>query len=77
MAGLGMGAVLGLIFAPQSGKQTRRFLSKNAQKGADSTTAAVKKVRDRAENFAEQASEQVAEAIDAGKAAYREKKAGA
>jgi gas vesicle protein len=75
IAGLGVGALLGLVFAPQSGKETQECSTGRARKGANRASGAANKSVSRAENFARQAKEQAAEAIDAGKAAYRGQKA--
>jgi gas vesicle protein len=74
IAGLGVGAVLGLLFAPQSGEETQEFFASRARKGTNRASAAAKRARVRTENFAQQAKEQAAEAIDAGKEAYSEQK---
>ena len=75
IAGLGVGGVLGLLFAPKSGEEIQELFARRARKGAKRASAAVKRARVRTENFAQQAKEQVAEAIDAGKEAYRDEKA--
>ena len=35
LVGLGIGAVVGILFAPKSGEETREFLSKKAEEGRD------------------------------------------
>jgi gas vesicle protein len=35
LAGIGVGATVALLFAPQTGKQTRRMLSKAAERGRE------------------------------------------
>ena len=35
LTGMGIGAVVMLLFAPQSGKNTRRFLNRKIERGAD------------------------------------------
>jgi len=35
LAGMGMGAVVGLLFAPRSGKETREYISSKAEEGRD------------------------------------------
>ncbi|HET9180301.1 MAG TPA: YtxH domain-containing protein [Terriglobia bacterium] len=34
-AGVGIGAAMGLLYAPQSGRQTRKLISRAAEDGAD------------------------------------------
>jgi gas vesicle protein len=40
---------LALLFAPQSGKDTRKFLARRAEEGADYATSVGKGLRDKAE----------------------------
>ena len=35
LVGLGVGALVGVLFAPKSGEETRRFLSDKADEGKD------------------------------------------
>src|SRR5215467_6575864 len=39
LAGAGIGAVLALLFAPKSGKETREFITKTATDGRDFVTS--------------------------------------
>ena len=77
--GLGIGVAVGVMFAPQSGEETRGVLRSKAQEGGDY-------LRRRGEEFRDQASdvldrgrtavqkqrEQLGAAVEAGKQAYRE-----
>jgi gas vesicle protein len=65
--GLGVGAVVGLMVAPQSGKDTQELLAGKLRGGLDQVASAGKKVKD----LTNRGKENVAEAIDAGKEAYR------
>jgi len=69
--GLGVGAILGLVFAPQSGENTRAFLRNKAQDGVDDAVAQSKKVARRAKRVADDAKSVVNEALDKGNSAYR------
>ena len=71
LAGLGVGAVAGLILAPQSGKDTQELLAGKLKGGLDQVASAGKKVGTQVKDFANRKKEDVAEAIDAGKEAYR------
>jgi len=71
LAGLGVGAVAGLILAPQSGKDTQELLAGKLKGGLDQVASAGKKVGTQVKDFAHRKKENVAEAIDAGKEAYR------
>ena len=50
MAGLAIGAVLGILFAPKSGKDTRNYLMDKGEKimemGKDTVTDVVEKTKD-------------------------------
>ncbi len=70
--GLGVGAVVGMIFAPKSGEETRALLREKAQGGIDEVVAQGKKVARKAQAAADNAKEFVGEAVDAGQSAYRE-----
>ena len=71
LAGLGIGAIAGLMLAPQSGKDTQDLLAGKLKGGLDQVASAGKKVGTQVKDFANQKKENVAEAIDAGKQAYR------
>ncbi len=67
LAGLGVGAVAGLMLAPQSGKDTQDLLAEKLQDGLDQFVSAGKKVGTRVKDFANRKEENVADAVDAGK----------
>jgi gas vesicle protein len=71
LAGLGVGTVAGLMIAPQSGKDTQELLAGKLRGGLDQVASAGKKVRAQVKDVAYRGKENVAEAIDAGKEAYR------
>jgi gas vesicle protein len=70
--GLGVGALVALVLAPQSGEETRALLRDKAQDGIDGAVAQGKKVARKAQQVASSASEFVNEAMEAGQGAYRE-----
>jgi gas vesicle protein len=70
--GLGVGVIVGMMWAPQSGEQTRSLLRDKAQEGIDGAAAQGKKVAKRAQRAADDAREFVNDAVDAGQSAYRE-----
>lgn len=49
LAGVGVGAVLALLFAPKSGKETREFISRKASKGKEYVSTKGKELRSQAE----------------------------
>jgi gas vesicle protein len=78
MVGLGIGALLGILFAPKSGEETREYLSSKADEGREFAQRKARELRDRAEDLIERSKEimakskdTVASAIDAGKESYK------
>jgi gas vesicle protein len=53
LVGMGIGAGLALLFAPQSGKDTRRYLARRAEEGKDYVTSAGKDLLKQAEGVVE------------------------
>jgi gas vesicle protein len=53
LAGLGIGAILALLFAPRSGEETRRYLAGKAEEGKDYVTSKGKELREQAEELVE------------------------
>ncbi len=81
LAGMGVGAVLALLFAPKSGKETREYIAQRAEESKGYMTAKGKEIRQQAEEAVEKAKDVVAKqkdqlssALEAGKAAYREER---
>jgi gas vesicle protein len=82
MAGLGIGAILALLLAPRSGKETRDYLAQKAEEGRDFVRTKSGELRDRAEEAVEKGKDLVTKqkdllsaALEAGKQAYQEEKA--
>jgi gas vesicle protein len=81
LVGLGVGALLGILFAPKSGKETREFLGQKAEEGRDFAQRKAQELRERAEELVERGKEMVAKqkeqigsAVEAGKEAYLKEK---
>jgi len=70
--GIGVGAILGLIFAPRSGEDTRAYIREKAQDGVDEAVARGRKVARRAQRAVGEAREFVNEAVETGENAFRE-----
>jgi len=70
--GLGVGAIVGMMWAPKSGEESRALLREKAKDGIDEAVAQGKKVVRRAQRATDSAKEFVNEAVDAGQNAYRE-----
>jgi len=65
LAGLGVGAVLGLVFAPRSGSDSLSLAYRRVHNGLDQVSSAGKKAGARLADLAERGKEQVAGALDA------------
>jgi gas vesicle protein len=83
LVGMGVGAIVALLFAPKSGEETRKYISGKADEGRDYVATRGKEVRQQAEEFVEKGKdfvtkgkERLADALEAGKQAYRGKVAG-
>ncbi|MFB3922985.1 MAG: YtxH domain-containing protein [Terriglobia bacterium] len=50
LVGVGVGAGLALLFAPKSGKDTRKYLSRRAEDGREYMTTLGKEIRKQAED---------------------------
>lgn len=81
--GLGLGVAVGMLFAPKSGEETREFLRQRADDGKDFIKQRGEDLRESASEYVERGRtvitrqrDNVAAAMDAGKAAYREAVAG-
>lgn len=67
VTGLAAGAILGVLFAPEKGEQTRGQLRKSAEDGLDKLRGALEKVEQEVEDFADglaKAAEEPEEQVD-------------
>ena len=68
LAGMGLGAVVALLFAPRSGKETREFISHKADEGRDYVTKKTEEGREfvtaRSQKLRTQAEDAVEKAKD-------------
>jgi gas vesicle protein len=81
LAGLGIGAAIGILFAPRSGEETREYLRERYDDTRDLAKRKARELRERTEelvekgkDFVERQRESVEAAVDAGKQAYRDEK---
>src|SRR5580765_3561691 len=79
LAGLGLGALAGVLYAPRSGAETREALRARAEEGREYVRSRAKEARDQAEQWAgrgrevvNQQKEQFRAAYEAGRQAYHE-----
>lgn len=77
LVGVGIGALLGMLFAPKTGEETREFLKDRADEGRDYAQRKARELRERADELLEHSEELVkgskdklSAALDAGKEAY-------
>jgi gas vesicle protein len=78
LVGLGIGALIGILFAPKSGEETRDYLASKAEEGRDYAQKKARELRERAEDLIERSKEILAKqkdaissAVEAGKETYR------
>ena len=79
LAGLGIGSLVGVLYAPKAGEETRAALRSRAEDGADVLRKQARRVRgqasewvDRGRNAVNQQKRQVRDVYDAGRQAYQE-----
>ena len=82
LVGGGIGAIVALLFAPRSGRETRDLIAQKAAEGRERMATTSRTVSDRVTNYIDKGKEivssqkeQITAAIEAGKQAYREEKA--
>jgi gas vesicle protein len=78
IVGLGIGALLGILFAPKSGDETREYLSSKADEGRDYAQKKARELRERADDLLQRSKDVVSKqkdaissAVDAGKETYK------
>ncbi|HEV2425436.1 MAG TPA: YtxH domain-containing protein [Terriglobia bacterium] len=81
LAGLGIGAIVALLVAPQSGEETRDYLSRKADESREYVSGRGRELRrqaeglvDKAKDMVTQQKEQLSAALEAGKQAYQDSK---
>jgi gas vesicle protein len=79
LAGLGLGALAGVLYAPRSGSETREVIRQRAEEGRDYVRGRAREARDSASQWADrgrdvinQQKEQFRAAYEAGRQAYHE-----
>jgi gas vesicle protein len=81
LVGLGIGSLVGVLFAPKSGADTRSYIAKKTREGNELARKKVREMRDRAEETVEdgkkiiaQTEGRIAAAVDAGLETYNREK---
>jgi gas vesicle protein len=79
LAGLGFGALLGVLYAPRSGRETREALRNTADEGREFLKHRSREAREAMGDWVDQGREvvrekkdQISSAIDAGRQVFRE-----
>ena len=78
LVGLGVCALVGILFAPKSGEETREFLSQKADEGRDFAQRKAKELRERADDLIERSKDaatrgkdSISAAVEGAREAYR------
>jgi gas vesicle protein len=81
LVGVGIGAIVGILFAPKSGEETREYLSQKADEGKEYAQKKARELRERADDLVERGKQvagrqkdQIAAAVEAGRDAYQREK---
>jgi gas vesicle protein len=77
-AGIGLGAIAGILLAPKSGSETREQVTRKFQEGKDYAQRKAREIQARAEDLVEtgrQTPERIAAAFEAGRDAYNQEMA--
>ena len=70
LAGLGLGAVVGVLYAPKAGRETRDDLVNSALDAKERAAALAQQSLDRANGYVDQGKQTAAEYVDRGKEYY-------
>lgn len=70
LAGLGVGALVGVLYAPKAGKETREDLMASALDAKERAAVLAQQGKEHATELAQQGKQQVGEYVDRGKEYY-------
>ena len=80
LAGLGLGALVGVLYAPKSGRETRDTIRQSATEGRDYLTNRGQEFRGQVDTWVKKgkdavgrSKDQISSAVEAGRQAYRDK----
>jgi gas vesicle protein len=77
VVGVGIGAAAGILLAPQSGEDTRDWISTKCKSGMRSMNSQVRQTSQSVGDWIGQSQHQVSEAVSAGREAFSKAKNGA
>ena len=69
LTGMGIGALIGILFAPQAGEKTRELISGKAEEGRDYLAQKGRAAREQASYYADRGKETAVSYVDRGKEA--------
>jgi gas vesicle protein len=69
LAGLGVGALVGILYAPKSGREMREDIAQGAREGSEYLRTRTRQAVDEMGNLVEKGKEQVSEYVDRGREA--------
>jgi gas vesicle protein len=79
LAGLGLGALIGVLYAPKSGRETREDILRSAEEGREFVANRARQARvqadqwvDRGRDVLQKQKDQFTAAVEAGRQAYHE-----
>ena len=67
LAGLGVGALVGILYAPKSGRETREDLASGAREGTDYLRARTREAAQQVGSIVDKSKEHVGEYVDKGR----------
>ena len=67
LAGLGIGAALGILYAPKSGRETRDDIARGAREGTEYLRTRSKQAADQVGTLVDKSKEQVGEYVERGR----------
>jgi len=70
LAGLGLGAIVGVLYAPKAGRETREDLVNSAIDAKERAAALAQQSLDRASGYVDQGKQTAADYVDRGKEYY-------
>jgi gas vesicle protein len=74
MAGIGIGAVAGILLAPRSGEDTREWVSTKSKNGMDTVNSKVRQTGRQVGDWIDGSRQRVLEAVSAGQDAFSKAK---
>ena len=76
IAGIGIGAIAGILLAPQSGENTREWISTKGKNGMNTVNSRVRQTGQQVGGLIDEGQHRVREAVNAGRDAFSKAKSG-